>query len=159
MNVCSADDAGDLSKMAWDIWMDYYPSVVRGDNIEYILNKFQSEEAIRQQMLDGCIYSYIMDGGVKAGYFCVIPQGDSLYISKFYVAKDHRGKGLGSRAMDEILEMGMKMRAKKAYLTVNKYNAASIDIYKHRGFIITGGDKIDIGDGFYMDDYQMEYYF
>ena len=159
MIICGEDDANDLSKMAWDIWTDYYSTVITGDDIGYILKTFQTEEAIKQQMRDGCLYSYIIEDGNKAGYFAILPEGDSLFISKFYVSKEYRGRGLGSRTLREILEKGRSLNMKKAYLHVNKHNLASIEIYKHKGFVITGGDKIDIGNGYFMDDYVMEYYF
>jgi len=159
MKPCDINDAKDLSKMAWDIWMDYYPPIVVGDNIEYILNKFQTEDAIKQQIRNGHLYYYIMDGDEKAGYYSIHPEGDSLYISKYYVAKEFRGKGLGSKAMDEILEKGRELGMKKAYLNVNRHNAPAISVYEHKGFVIVRANKIDIGDGYFMDDYLMEYYF
>jgi ribosomal protein S18 acetylase RimI-like enzyme len=159
MRPCSIDDAKELSEMAWDIWMEYYPSVVRGDNIEYILNKFQTEEAIRQQILDGYVYFFILDGDIKAGYASFQPRGDALYISKYYVSKDFRGKGLGSKAMEYMVEKGKEMKMRKAFLNVNRFNTLSINVYEHLGFVIVKEDKIDIGDGYFMDDYLMEYYF
>jgi len=159
MIICGEDEAKDISKMAWDIWTDYYSTIITGDDIGYILKTFQTEEAIKQQMRDGCLYSYIMEGDVRAGYFAIQPEGDSLFISKFYVSKEFRGKGLGSKALKEIFEEGRAMKMKKAYLHVNKHNLPSIKIYKHKGFVITSGDKIDIGNGYFMDDYCMEYYF
>jgi ribosomal protein S18 acetylase RimI-like enzyme len=159
MIFCDTSDAKELSEMAWDIWIDYYSTFVTGDNIEYILSISQTEEAIRQQILDGYLYSFIFEEGVKVGYLCFLPKDDLLYISKYYVFKEFRGKGIGSRAMDEILEIGRAMNMKTAYLNVNRHNLRSIEIYKHKGFIIAKEDKKDIGNGFYMDDYRMEYYF
>ena len=46
--------------------------------------------------------------------------------------------------------------SKKWYLTVNKYNSSSIEVYKKRGFEITDAAVTDIGSGFVMDDYIME---
>ena len=41
-------------------------------------------------------------------------------------------------------------------LTVNKDNTGSINMYKKVGFLICGTAVKDIGEGFIMDDYQME---
>jgi len=159
MIFCDADDAQELSRMAWDIWIDHYTTFISKDEIEYILNMTQTEKAIRKQIRDGYLYSFIMDGPFKAGYFAMLLEGDSLFISKYYVSKEYRGKGLGSKTMDEILEKGRAMKMKKAYLHVNKNNARSIDIYKHKGFVIANAKKTDIGNGYFLDDYTMEYYF
>lgn len=39
---------------------------------------------------------------------------------------------------------------------MNKYNTASIKVYKNLGFIIADSIVADIGNGFVMDDYIME---
>ena len=159
MIFCGADDAKELSEMAWDIWTDYYGTIITGDDIEYILRTFQTEEAIRKQISDGSLYSFIMDGGVKAGYLCIVPEGDSLFMSKLYVSKEFRGRGLGSKALDEIVKEGKALNVNRIYLMVNRHNLPSIEIYKHKGFTITRAEKKDIGNGYFMDDYLMEYHF
>lgn len=159
MIFCEPDDAKELSDMARDIWTEYYNTIVTGDNIDYFINTIQTEKAIRQQIQDGCRYSFITEGEIKAGYFCIVPQGDSLFISKFYLYKEFRGKGLGSDTMDEILNMGRALKMKDAYLLVNRNNINSIEIYKHKGFIIAREEMREVGDGYYMDDYRLEYYF
>ena len=41
-------------------------------------------------------------------------------------------------------------------LNVNKYNEAAKKSYLHNGFSVTESVKIDIGNGFFMDDFVME---
>ncbi|MDR1404790.1 MAG: GNAT family N-acetyltransferase [Candidatus Methanoplasma sp.] len=159
MRFCDTDEAKELARMAREIWMDYFPSIVGKDATEYIMNLTQSEEAIRQQILDGSLYYFITECSEKAGYICIRPEGDSLFISKVYVSKKFRGKGLGSKALNEVLEKGKAMKMKKAYLRVNKNNALAIGIYMHKGFVTVREEKLDIGNGFFMDDCVMEYRF
>ncbi|MCL2295530.1 MAG: GNAT family N-acetyltransferase, partial [Methanomassiliicoccaceae archaeon] len=142
MKYCGTDDAKELSEMAWDIWTDYYGSFITGDDIEYILKTFQTEEAIEKQILEGYLYSFIMCGGVKAGYLSIRQEGDSLFMSKLYVHKDFRGKGVGSKAMDDILEEGKARNVKKIYLRVNRNNLPSIEFYKYKGFVISKEEKV-----------------
>jgi len=157
MRYCGADEAKELSEMAIDIWMDYYSGFIDADMVEYIVRRFQSVEAIKQQIKDGYLYWFIMNGNERAGYACVVPEKDSLFMSKLYVSKQFRGSGLGSETMDEILEIGRKMGKKKVYLRVNKHNASSIEFYKRKGFVITKSLKEDLGSGYYLDDYFMEH--
>ena len=42
------------------------------------------------------------------------------------------------------------------YLTVNKYNSGSIEVYKKLGFTVADQVVTDIGGGYVMDDYIME---
>ncbi len=41
-------------------------------------------------------------------------------------------------------------------LQVNKYNHGSVAAYLHVGFVVAKTVKVDIGNGFFMDDYVME---
>ena len=41
------------------------------------------------------------------------------------------------------------------YLQVNKYNHGSVEAYKRMGFTVIRSVKVDIGQGFLMDDYVM----
>lgn len=159
MIPCGADDAKELAGMARSIWMDYYPPIIGADDTEFILKTFQSEEAIRQQMRDGHLYYFITEGEEKAGYLCIVPEGDSLLLSKIYVAERFRGKGLGSETMEEVLEKGRELKMRCIYLRVNRQNLASIGFYKSKGFMIAKEEKKEIGGGCCMDDFLMEYCF
>ena len=159
MMFCDVSDAKELAELAESIWMEYFPTIINRDETEYIMNKFQSEKAIEQQIKNGYLYAFIKSGNKKAGYLCILPEKDSLFISKLYVSKDLRGTGLGSQALGEILDKGRAMKKKKAYLRVNRFNTLAIGVYEHTGFVITKEEKSYIGDGFFMDDYVMEYSF
>ncbi|MDR3074885.1 MAG: GNAT family N-acetyltransferase [Candidatus Methanoplasma sp.] len=159
MNFCETDEAKELADLARDIWMGYFPSIIGSDATRYILDMIQSEDAIKQQMNDGYIYFFITENGKRAGYLCIRPDGDSLFLSKIYLSDGFRGRGLGSKTLDEVLRRGKELRAKRVFLRVNKQNSPAIGIYKHKGFIIVGEEKQDIGNGFFMDDYTMEYRF
>lgn len=43
------------------------------------------------------------------------------------------------------------------FLNVNRDNAQVIAIYEHLGFVRVREEKNDIGGGFFMDDYVLEY--
>ena len=53
--------------------------------------------------------------------------------------------------------MPLKTDSKKIYLTVNKGNTPSYQIYLHLGFKVIDSVVNDIGHGYVMDDYIMEY--
>jgi len=159
MKFCEVGDAKELSVMARDIWMEYYSTFLDADLPNYVVTRFQSEEAIIEQMHHGYLYSFIMDGDAKVGYLCIVPEDDSLFMSKLYLYKDSRGNGLGSKALDDILEEGRARKKKRVYLRVNKYNTASMKVYQRKGFVVAEDIYEDIGDGFFLDDYLMEYRF
>ena len=77
-------------------------------------------------------------------------------MSKFYVKKSLRGKGIGKTAMAFIEEKALELGCDRISLTVNKNNTNSIMAYDKLGFDNKGPIVIDIGGGYIMDDYAFE---
>ncbi|MDR3283302.1 MAG: GNAT family N-acetyltransferase [Candidatus Methanoplasma sp.] len=157
MDFLGPSSAKELSEMARSIWMEYYTTFLDRGSIETIVEDWQSENAIVEQMSEGSLYSFINHEGKNIGYRCVLLQGDDLFVSKIYVDKEHRGKGFGSRALTEMLDYGKSAGAKGAYLHVNKHNETAIRAYKAKGFEIREGRKIRLDNGVCLDDYVMVY--
>ena len=78
---------------------------------------------------------------------------DALFLSKLYLAKEYRGKGLASKMFVFIERQAVDNGYNKIYLTCNKYNRHSLDVYAKKGFEIIESVVTDIGSGFVMDDY------
>ena len=57
--------------------------------------------------------------------------------------------------LDYIIEEIKKSGAKALQLNVNRYNSA-VHFYEKQGFKIIREEDIDIGEGFFMNDYVME---
>jgi ribosomal protein S18 acetylase RimI-like enzyme len=102
---------------------------------------------------------YLVNSGDEAiGYFAYNEDATGqLFLSKIYIKDTCRNTGKGREAFAFIIQQAAKNNCKKIWLTVNKNNRASIDKYLRMGFTITESVKTDIGSGFYMDDYVMEY--
>jgi len=69
-----------------------------------------------------------------------------------------QGKGFGKFMINEIVKIAKSNNQKGIYLNVNKYNTAKF-FYEKVGFTIVKEEVIDIGNGYVMDDYVMEYLF
>jgi len=61
--------------LAATIWREHYPPIIGTPQVDYMLDKFQSFEAIREQIQQGRKYSLIVKDGVDAGY-CAIDVRD-----------------------------------------------------------------------------------
>ena len=119
-----------------------------------MVENFQSEQAINKQIEnENYTYYFIIQNGQKAGNFGISDKKDYLFLSKLYIQKDFRHKGLGTKAFEEIKQLA---NGKKIQLTVNKHNINSINAYKKWGFKTIDSVVTDIGSGFVMDDYIME---
>lgn len=142
--------------LAKAIWMEHYPSILPVGQTEYMIEKFQSAEAMQKQIEDGHNYYFILKNETPVGYLDFVMKGDVCFISKIYIHKTARGKGLGKSALSFIESHAKALNAKKLQLTVNKNNIQAFNAYLRADFQNVGPIQIDIGNGFVMDDYKME---
>ncbi|NNE39235.1 MAG: GNAT family N-acetyltransferase [Gammaproteobacteria bacterium] len=157
LGITNEDDIKDLANLARIIWNEYFPPIIGQLQVDYMVEKFQSEAAITNQLQEGYEYFFICDGNERVGYTGLVPNPDkgALQISKFYLLKDARGKGHGREVITQISDMAVSSGIDQLYLTVNKYNEGAISAYKKLGFRISGDMVLDIDGGFKMDDYEM----
>ncbi len=142
-----------IAQLADTIWREHYTPIIGAAQVTYMVNNFQSADAIEKQVKEGVQYYIIFFNAHPTGYFAFEKQDKELFLSKFYVQKEHRGKGIGKAAMDFIRKEGEYLQCSQISLTVNKHNTASIAAYEKMGFHNLGGVVQDIGHGFVMDDF------
>lgn len=142
--------------LAKAIWMEHYPSILPEGQTEYMVEKFQSADAIERQIDLGHHYHFILYDEKPVGYLDFVLKDDVCFISKIYIHKTARGKGLGKSALSFIESHAKTLSAKKLQLTVNKNNIQAINAYLRADFQNVGPTQMDIGNGFLMDDYKME---
>ena len=146
-----------VAELAKRIWSEHYAELLGPDQIAYMVEKFQSADAIRSQLEhDGYQYFLFQYGGKNAGYLAIQFQEDSLFLSKIYVDKEFRRKHLAKTGVEYAKKLCLDKGFQKLWLTVNKGNRGSIAAYEKMGFKITREQVAEIGGGFVMDDYIME---
>ena len=152
------EDLPTLAALAEKIWTEHYTSLIGAAQVSYMIEKYQSESAIKTQLKEGYAYYFICHDGKTAGYFGIVPRPKEhyLFLSKLYVDKDFRRKGLASDALIFIREVAKEANLPAVRLTVNKGNSGSIEAYHRLGFTKIRDETTDIGSGFVMDDYVME---
>jgi len=147
-----------VCELAEEIWREHYTPIIGREQVDYMLEKFQSEQSVAAQIQAGCLYYLVKNDQNDVGYFCVQPKraSNELFLSKFYIRAPARGRGYGRIAQDFIEQLARQKGLGKIMLTVNKHNENSIKIYQKMGFEITEAIVQDIGSVFFMDDYRME---
>ena len=152
--VASPEQIAAVAALARETWTQHYVPIIGAAQVEYMLAKFQSAEAIARQIAaEG--YEYYLAPG--AGYLALVPDPakKSLLLSKIYVRATLRGTGLG-RAMVTFAETRcVELGCRELWLAVNRNNAGSIAFYERLGFRKTQSLVTDIGGGFVMDDWRM----
>ena len=149
-----------IAALADEIWHEYYTSITGVEQVDYMLEKYQSAQQIYTDIMNN-EFTYFTatdeEAGALVGYSAAQPQEDYLLLSKIYVRSDYRGKGLARSFLKEITTLCHRVCGlDKIRLTVNKQNCGAIAVYKQMGFTIVEAIKKDIGEGFFMDDYVME---
>ncbi|TVZ59259.1 acetyltransferase (GNAT) family protein [Flavobacteriaceae bacterium MAR_2010_105] len=145
-----------IAQMANTIWREHYTSIIGNAQVDYMLEKFQSVEAIAEQIEGGYEYYTISYDGKQVGYLSIRQEDDILFLSKIYILKPFRGKKIGQKAMQFIETRAKELECSQLQLTVNKNNTNSILAYERLGFEKVETLVIDIGSGFVMDDFRME---
>ena len=157
LKLKKVDDLDILSHLAENIWKEYFPSVISEAQIEYMISKFQSKNAIKNQIdNENYEYFFIVFDDQIVGYSGIKKENNSLFLSKLYIKKEFRGKGIGSLVLSKLIDCARHSNLLKIKLTVNKNNSQAIKAYLKNDFTIVDEVCADIGNGFFMDDYIME---
>lgn len=158
--VRTKKDMSDVATLAGVIWRQHYTPIIGASQVEYMLETFQSTEAIRQSIETEQYEYYLLHiAGKSAGYLAYkMDQNEkSLFISKFYLADAYRGRGFARIMLNFILEHARQNNVGYLWLTVNKHNTNAISAYEKLGFENKGSIIQDIGHGYRMDDFRMIY--
>ncbi len=148
-------EIADLAKV---IWNEHFTPIIGKDQVDYMVEKFQSYPALKEQISEGYEYYQIFSGGEFCGYTGIHPGEDNrLFLSKLYLKKESRGHHLATGAFSFLKEICRERGYSAIWLTCNKHNDNSLGVYRHFGFEIIDTQEADIGGGFIMDDYIMEY--
>ena len=149
----------EIAVLADEIWHECYVELLGQGQVDYMVEKFQSLDAMTEQIENqGYTYISVREDGELCGYIGIKPEDDDrLFLSKFYLHKEYRGRGIATAMMNYIFDEARKIGKKRVYLTVNKHNDHAIEVYKKIGFVVVDTAVTDIGGGYVMDDFIMEY--
>ncbi|WP_036379444.1 GNAT family N-acetyltransferase [Muricauda sp. MAR_2010_75] len=147
---------GVVADLAKIIWTEHYTPIIGLEQVNYMLDKFQSENAIQEQLEKGIAYYLLQFKDEFVGYFSYSINEDALFLSKLYVLKSARGNGVAKVGLSFMQSQAKELNLAKIRLTVNKYNSDSIAAYEKMGFLNVDSIVQDIGGGYVMDDYVLE---
>lgn len=141
-----------MSKLAEGIVREHFDPIIGEAQNSYMIEKFNSPAAVKQQLEDGYRYFFVKKDDADIGFIAFYPRGTAMYLSKFYLKKSERGIGYARRMLEFVTEAAKAENLQSVELNVNRNNPVCA-IYEKLGFEILREDKKDIGNGFFMDDY------
>lgn len=156
MKPVSDADIELLAATADEIWHEFFPGIITKGQIDYMVEKFQSAHAMRDQIADGYRYYLAYADDTLVGYTGIHPEEELLFLSKLYLKKQFRGKGYGKQMIDFVIQQARDLGKSGVYLTVNRFNDNTIAVYHATGFETVRTQQADIGNGYIMDDYVMQ---
>ena len=139
----------------------YFPTyghLLGQEQVDYMLGKFYSIPALTAQLIEGHTFLIAEEGSKDLGFVSYSITDHDQYVvklHKLYVLPEAHGKGLGKFLINEVCNKAREAGAKSLQLNVNRYNKAK-DFYEKAGFKIKETVDIEIGNGFFMNDYVME---
>lgn len=148
----------ELANFAEGIFREYFSTLHSADKVEYLVNYLLSTEALTNAIADeGYEYYFVDEGEEHVGFIGIKPDDGYLFLSKLYLAKDARGKGYGRAEFEFVKERARELGFNRIRLTCARDNIASLDRYDHMGFKKIARVNSNVGGGFEMNDYVMEY--
>ena len=146
----------DLTKKIWPV---AYGEILSKSQLDYMIDKFYNEAALREQ-IEGKGHIFYLAQNENGNYVGFVSyeincEPHKTKIHKIYVLPETQGTGLGRQFFELVKEKVIENNQKSIFLNVNKYNNA-IHFYTKLGFIKVKDEVIDIGNGYVMDDYVME---
>lgn len=152
------DDINLIGYMAQQVWPVAYQEILQPEQLQYMLNLFYSPGSLKQQMTTNHHQFLIAEHGsepVGFASFSQLEDPDIYKLHKLYVLPGLHNKGIGKALLESVVDSVNAIEGKKLQLNVNRNNKAR-HFYEKHGFTIIGEEDIDIGNGYYMNDFVME---
>jgi ribosomal protein S18 acetylase RimI-like enzyme len=154
----TAADMPIVTELAELIWPQTYSEYISEAQLRYMLNLMYNQEELLLQYHKGFTFFIASVQGKDVGFACASPLDEQNHVyklHKLYVLPSTQGMGIGKLLIDKVVDLVAAEGGKFLQLNVNRKNKA-INFYLKIGFIIKKTVDINIGDGFYMNDYVME---
>lgn len=151
-------DVDVISDLAERIWPNTYGGFLSQEQLRYMLDLMYSKGELLSQLQQGYNFMIAENGTKDVGFTCssLIDTATQTYkLHKLYVLPEMHGKGVGKILINEIRSMAIRQGGKFLQLNVNRNNNAK-DFYEKIGFKIKETVDVNIGNGFFMNDYVME---
>ena len=145
-----------IRTLALQIWPKTYEKILDQKQIRYMMELMYSEEALREQIEKGAQFIIVYNAGFPIGFASYSEIESSVYkLHKIYVLHKQQGRGCGRFVIGQVIADIEPKGASVLRLNVNRYNAAK-GFYEKLGFEVVGSEDVDIGNGYFMNDFVME---
>ena len=151
-------DIPDVRRLAGEIWRRHYPGILSGAQIEYMLDRDYSGDALMAFLDPGPSGVALAQRDAERVGFVAWRRHDAraMKLEKLYVLPEHHGAGIGRALIDHVVAQARSAGCTSVRLNVNRGNTTAVRAYERCGFSIRGRGDFPIGGGFVMEDFIME---
>ena len=152
----SKDELWQVRELALQIFPITYQEIVEPEQINYMMELFYTPENLLKQFESGQTFLVVYSDDKASGYASYTPlnKNGEYKLNKIYVDTRLQRKGLGRVLLNDVISRVRSAGGKSLQLNVNRFNKA-VGFYKSMGFMLKKEELLDIGKGYFMDDYVM----
>jgi GNAT superfamily N-acetyltransferase len=157
----TAGDIPLIQNLARRSWENAYADILSAEQMEYMLSEMYSETEIKNHLLNPDYHYYLIQDESTGAFEGFIGyehnyEERTTKLHRIYLVPESKGKGFGKRALQFLNGKASENGNERIILNVNKYNSAK-NFYESQGYRVYDEGVFDIGNGFVMDDYLMEF--
>ncbi len=156
IRLAEEEDLWLVRELAEQIFPVTYQDIVEAKQIVYMMDLIYSPEALVSQLDAGQVFHILYYETEPAGFasYTPFPEAGKFKLNKIYLDPKLQGKGLGKYLLQDMISRVKNDGGTELQLNVNRFNTAK-GFYENMGFTILKEELLDIGNGYFMDDYVM----
>jgi GNAT superfamily N-acetyltransferase len=158
LRTATVQDLPAIQQIAYATWPATYGNILSQEQLSYMLEEIYNLPLLTHQLGHGHHFIVAEHNGEMIGFACYSASNrPGVYkLHKLYVLPTVQKTGAGKALVNRVIALSGIAGAVTLQLNVNRFNNARLFYEKH-GFTVTGEEDIAIGNGYYMNDYIMEY--
>ncbi|WP_153114928.1 GNAT family N-acetyltransferase [Rhodocyclus tenuis] len=154
-----AADIAEVAALARVVWQATYPGIISQAQIDHMLgDRYGRARVANELATPGIWWDVARVDGVLVGFaasLTTLRQGE-MKLDKLYVDPAQQRQGIGGALIDTVVARARDVvGCSTLILAVNKQNSRAITAYDKYGFSVRESVRVDIGNGFVMDDFIM----
>lgn len=152
----SFEDIPFIRDIAFKTWPVAYGSILSNEQLDYMLDKLYSTSSLEAQMKDHHYFFLALLNYEAVGFASFSKMEGHIYkLQKLYVLPGTQKTGTGLALLKIVETTAKSMGCERLQLNVNRNNKAK-SFYEKNNFSVIRDEDIDIGSGYFMNDFIME---
>jgi GNAT superfamily N-acetyltransferase len=161
LTAATEKDIALIQDLARRSWKNAYAEILSNEQMEYMLSEMYSEAEIGSHLQNSDYHYFLIQDENSNSYEGFIGyqhhyEEGTTKLHRIYLVPESKGKGFGKKALQFLNSKAFENGDRRIILNVNKHNVAR-NFYESQGYKVYGEGIFDIGGGYVMDDYLMEF--